>query len=213
MFNLTLFCTFRFSREGDSVLLPQSRPSYLTPLHPESIVKNNFLCGMSPLGRSRSWRKSGHSAWFSWCKPLHIGWPIHFRESYSGHNWHYYWLDDHWTSRDITSLNEVVLIVQTKEDPLQSSLKQLWEIERVPETSKYSSEDELALQHFEDSYINQPNGRYSVLPRREKPPSLGTSRNCYEAFHSKWAFTSIKRKIRSLQRSDGEYMTLNHAAK
>ncbi len=72
------------------------------------------------------------------------------------------------TGQAETSSNEVVLKVQTKEALLQSSLKQLWEIERVSETSKYSSEDELALQHFEDTYIIQPDRDYSVLlPHQE----------------------------------------------
>ena len=111
-----------------------------------------------------------------------------------------------------TSLNEIVLKVQTKEGLLQSSLKQLWEIERVPETSKYSSEDELALQHFEDSYIIQPDECYSViLPRQEKSPSLGTSRNtAMRRFIQNERSLQSKGKLEAYNEVMREYLTLNH---
>ncbi len=143
-----------------------------------------------------------------------------------------------------TSLNEIVLKVQTKE-----GLKQLWDlnaqhswagkknkkkqrhhwmklyskskrkrvssstgIEWVPETSKYSSEDELALQHFEDSCIIQPDECYSViLPRREKLPSLGTSRNtAMRRFIQNERSLQSKRKLKAYNEVMREYLPLNH---
>jgi len=71
-----------------------------------------------------------------------------------------------------------VFQIQASEDNLQQDLSFLWELDRTPEHSHLSPEDEEVTQHFLDTHQIDTDGRYIVkLPRVSNPPILGSSRN------------------------------------
>ncbi|XP_077301712.1 uncharacterized protein LOC143922362 [Arctopsyche grandis] len=59
---------------------------------------------------------------------------------------------------------------------LNNQVKQLWEIEEVPEILPRSSEETKSEQHFKDNVSRLPSGRFSVkLPFKSSPNDLGNS--------------------------------------
>ncbi|XP_077296681.1 uncharacterized protein LOC143918614 [Arctopsyche grandis] len=59
---------------------------------------------------------------------------------------------------------------------LNNQVKQLWEIEEVPEILPRSSEETKSEQHFKDNISRLPSGRFSVkLPFKSSPNDLGNS--------------------------------------
>ncbi len=69
------------------------------------------------------------------------------------------------------------LKVELKEDETHSLCQQLWDMEKVPEVSRHTPEEESALQQFSSHLTRESDGRYSVkLPRVHYPPQLGDSR-------------------------------------
>ncbi len=89
----------------------------------------------------------------------------------------------------------------------------MWELERVPEEPVLSKEDQIAMDHFNETHSRQSDGRYVVrLPRLNPTPKLGTSRPA--------AVRRLVQSERSLEKKDllskfrevlEEYRTLNHA--
>ncbi len=70
-----------------------------------------------------------------------------------------------------------VLKVQVKEDPLNQSLQQLWELDRLTEDPVMTDEDTRAMEHFNDTYTIREDDRYVVkLPRKLNTPKLGISK-------------------------------------
>ena len=70
-----------------------------------------------------------------------------------------------------------VLKIEIKEDTLQQSIQKLLELEQIPATSTLSSDDQRAVEQFQDTYRVQSDGRYVVkLPRPPHPRELGDSK-------------------------------------
>jgi len=75
------------------------------------------------------------------------------------------WLDDY-RPLESKSSSPPVLHMQSKKDPLQKSLKRLWEFDKVPDTMSLSPNNQAVMQHFHDTYRIEPDGQYVVeLPR------------------------------------------------
>ncbi len=106
-----------------------------------------------------------------------------------------------------------VLKVEAKEDTLHHQLQLLWEFDRLPDIPVISSEDELALHHFEVTHEIQPDGRYVVsLPRVKNPPELGESRSiALRRFVQNERSLQRKEKIKQFNDVIEEYFTLDHA--
>ncbi len=71
--------------------------------------------------------------------------------------------------------NQVTALkVDLKEDETYELCQKLWELERVPEATRNTPEEESALEQFDSHLTRESDGRYSVkLPRVDNPPQLG----------------------------------------
>ncbi|XP_076660479.1 uncharacterized protein LOC143363835 [Halictus rubicundus] len=105
----------------------------------------------------------------------------------------------------------------TPSDPLESELRRFWEIEEIPNTSRYTEEEEQCENHFRTTHTRDPSGRYMVrLPfRRAHPIDIG---NSYRIAHR--MLTRLETRLRSnpplFDEYDAflrEYLNLGHMRK
>ncbi len=90
-------------------------------------------------------------------------------------HFHHLWVDGDWTAA--STQHVPALKVELKEDETHSLCQQLWDMEKVLEVSRHTTEEESALQQFSSHLTRESDGRYSVkLPRVHNPPQLGDSR-------------------------------------
>ncbi len=109
--------------------------------------------------------------------------------------------------------SQPILKVQTKEDNLHGSLQILWELEKMPDEIHLSSDDELALSHFDDTHTRREEGRYAVkLPWKQHPPELGASRNmAVRRFGQNERLLQCKGQLEKFREVLEEYTTLDHS--
>ena len=106
-----------------------------------------------------------------------------------------------------------VFQIHIAEDNLQADLSRLWELDRTPELSHLSPNDEEVTQHFLDTHQIDSDGRYIVkLPRISNPPALGTSRNlAVRRFQQNEKSLNKKGKSAEFNAALSEYIQLDHA--
>jgi len=110
-------------------------------------------------------------------------------------------------------LDHSVLQIQTSQDNLQQDLSFLWELDCTPEHTSLSTDDKEVQQHFGGTHSRDVDGRYIVkLPRINKPPSLGSSRNLAMRRCIQNNKTLIRKgKAAEFDAALSEYMRLRHA--
>ncbi len=109
---------------------------------------------------------------------------------------------------NITSLK-----IELKEDDLDSALQRLWELEKLPEVSRFSSEEDSAIQQFNRHLTRAPDGRYTVrLQRVDNPPPLGESRKMATSrFLSNEPSLIQKGKLDAYNQEMSSYLSLDRA--
>ena len=95
---------------------------------------------------------------------------------------------------------------------LDADLTKLWELDRVPEASCLTQEEQSALDQFDNS-CQRIDRRYSVsLPRTTSPPELGDSRRqALSRLYANERTLDTKKKLLPFQDVVREYFTLDHA--
>ncbi len=105
-----------------------------------------------------------------------------------------------------------VRTVTSSSPTLEEDLSRLWELDKVPEASTHTAEEESALEQFETS-CQRVDGRYSVsLPRVASPPELGDSRKqAMSRLFANERTLCAKDKLDAFNSVVREYFTLDHA--
>ena len=69
-------------------------------------------------------------------------------------------------------------VTSTVKETPDAVFERLWEHQQVPsDKTRVSPDDQLALDHFQDTYFRLPSGQFQVaLPRKSSIPKLGDSR-------------------------------------
>ncbi len=106
----------------------------------------------------------------------------------------------------------LALIATIPPTDLHEDLSKLWELDRVPESPKMSSEDQRVIKEFNQTYSLR-DGRFSVsLPRVPMPPQLGESRRqAISRLLQNEKSLARKGKLDAFQSAVREYVELGHA--
>ena len=104
--------------------------------------------------------------------------------------------------------------VDFKEAP-EAIFQQLWEQQEIPAESTISPEDQLVLDHFQDTHVRLSTGQYQVaLPRQLPAPELGESRqNAIRRFLSYERSLKRRGKWEEFHKVLFEYPAMHHAEK
>ncbi len=105
-----------------------------------------------------------------------------------------------------------VLSIITPATQLDEDLGRLWAMDKVPEASPLSADDQAAVDHFHAN-VQLQDGRVTVaLPRKDNPPPIGNSRKqAMSRLFSNEKSLSTKHKLEPFNAALREYIDLGHA--
>ncbi len=112
----------------------------------------------------------------------------------------------------LDSSSRPVVSTVTSSTSLEADLSRLWELDKVPEASTLTADEQSALDQFDATCLRKE-GRYAVsLPRTSAPPTLGDSRKqAVSRLFSNEKSLQLKGKLDAFQDVISEYFTMDHA--